>query len=301
MKVDWLPRFLLLTGLTVALQAAAQLRVNVFDTDIAAGQYYRIPAIVQLDDGRLLAIADDRHGSDYDIGGNWGIDIVGRMSDDQGKTWGETILIADGDGLREGFHDSHGDAAAVVDRETGSILIMCASGKQGFLSSTLQEPLRVGRYISNDGCLYRFYKWSDYTALCQRLADVYSRMDSLENLFVPGEPLEMGVLNLCREFEGVNGIPVPGSTSANKRLYMFLRWMVRKGSPVDFGIWSRVTPAQLLVPVDTHVYATAKALGLTSRSSADLKTSAEITGQMARIWPDDPARGDFALYGSQVM
>ena len=157
------------------------------------------------------------------------------------------------------------------------------------------------RYISNDGCLYRFYKWSDYTALCQRLADVYSRMDSLENLFVPGEPLEMGVLNLCREFEGVNGIPVPGSTSANKRLYMFLRWMVRKGSPVDFGIWSRVTPAQLLVPVDTHVYATAKALGLTSRSCADLKTSVEITGQMAQIWPDDPARGDFALYGSQVM
>lgn len=157
------------------------------------------------------------------------------------------------------------------------------------------------RYISNDGCLYRFYKWSDFTSLCRRLADVYSRMDSLENLFVQDEPLEKGVLNLCREFEGVNGIPVSGSTSANKRLYMFLRWMVRKGSEVDFGIWNRVTPAQLLVPVDTHVYATAKALGLTSRSSADLKTSVEITGQMAKIWPDDPARGDFALYGSQVM
>ena len=151
MKVNWLPWLLLITGLTVALQAAAQLRVNVFDTDIAAGQYYRIPAIVQLNNGRLLAIADDRHGSDYDIGGNSGIDIVGRTSFDGGKTWGETILIADGDGQREGFHDSHGDAAAVVDRETGRILIMCASGKQGFLSSTLQEPLRVGRYISDDG------------------------------------------------------------------------------------------------------------------------------------------------------
>ena len=157
------------------------------------------------------------------------------------------------------------------------------------------------RYLSNEGCLYRFYKWADFSVLCQRLADVYSRMESLEELFVPGEPLERGVLNLCREFDGVNGIPVPGSASANKRLYMFLRWMVRKGSPVDFGIWSRVTPAQLLVPVDTHVYAVAKSLGLTARSSADLKTSMEITGQMAEIWPDDPARGDFALYGSQVM
>ena len=157
------------------------------------------------------------------------------------------------------------------------------------------------RCLDADCCLYRFYKWTDFSMLCSRMADVYSRMESLENLFMPGEPLEKGVLNMCREFEGVNGIPVPGSSSANKRLYMFLRWMVRKGSPVDFGIWTRVSPAQLLVPVDTHVYATAKALGLTSRSSADLKTSIEITGQMAQIWPDDPARGDFALYGSQVM
>lgn len=157
------------------------------------------------------------------------------------------------------------------------------------------------RDIGTEECLYRFYKWKDFGLLCERLAGIYSRMDSLEELFVTGEPLQYGVQRLCREFDGVNGIPVPGSTSANKRLYMFLRWMVRKGSEVDFGIWNRVTPAQLLVPVDTHVYATAKALGLTSRSSADLKTSIEITGQMAKIWPDDPARGDFALYGSQVM
>lgn len=157
------------------------------------------------------------------------------------------------------------------------------------------------RSLKNEGGLYRFYKWADFIALCRRLADVYSRFESLEELFVPGEPLDNGVVRLCSEFEGVNGIPVAGSTSANKRLYMFLRWMVRKGSPVDFGIWNRVSPAQLLVPVDTHVYTVARSLGLTSRRSADIKTSIEITGKMAEIWPEDPARGDFALYGSQVM
>lgn len=157
------------------------------------------------------------------------------------------------------------------------------------------------RSLKNEGCLYRFYKWADFIALCRRLADVYSRFESLEELFVPGEPLDNGVVRLCSEFEGVNGIPVAGSTSANKRLYMFLRWMVRKGSPVDFGIWNRVSPTQLLVPVDTHVYTVARSLGLTSRRSADLKTSIEITGKMIEIWPEDPARGDFALYGSQVM
>ena len=157
------------------------------------------------------------------------------------------------------------------------------------------------RYLSNEGCLYRFYRWADFSMLCERIAHVYSKYGSLEYLFVPGEPLKNGVIRLCQEFKGINGIPVPGSTSANKRLYMFLRWMVRKDSPVDFGLWARVIPAQLLVPVDTHVYAVAKSLGLTSRCTADLKTSIEITGQMAQIWPDDPARGDFALYGSQVM
>lgn len=155
--------------------------------------------------------------------------------------------------------------------------------------------------LAFEGCLYRFYKWADFRLLCERLARLYTRIESLEYLFVPGEPLESGVLRLCSEFDGVNGIPIPGSTSANKRLYMFLRWMVRKNSPVDFGIWTRIRPADLLVPVDTHVFTTAKAFGLTSRSSADLKTSIEITAQMAQIWPDDPAYGDYALYGSQVM
>lgn len=150
-------------------------------------------------------------------------------------------------------------------------------------------------------CLYRFYKWADFKELCSRLCSVYERMDSLECLFRPGRPLDEGVLALCREFEGVNGIPVPGSTSANKRLYMFLRWMVRKDSPVDFGIWNTVNPSQLIVPLDTHVYQVATSLGLTARKNADLKTAYEITARMAEIWPDDPARGDFALYGSQVM
>ena len=125
--------------------------VTVFDTKVTARQYYRIPASVQLGDGRLLAIGDDRHTSDIDIGGNYGIDIVGKVSDDVGMTWGETQMIANGSRFVDGFGNSHGDAAAVIDRETGKLLIMCASGKQGFLASTLDNPLRVGRYTSDDG------------------------------------------------------------------------------------------------------------------------------------------------------
>ena len=124
--------------------------MTVFDTNLTPRHYYRIPAIVQINDGRLLAIADDRHSSDSDIGGNQGIDIVGRVSDDGGTTWGSTFIIADGNMRQQGFNNSHGDAAAIADRETGKLLIMCASGKQGFLASTLTNPLLVGRYTSDD-------------------------------------------------------------------------------------------------------------------------------------------------------
>lgn len=166
---------LLLMGVTPTLHADAQ--SVVFDTDNATGHYYRIPAIVQLNDGRLLAIADDRHASNNDIGGNQGIDILGRVSDDGGMTWGLPLMIADGDGLQQGFHDSHGDAAAVVDRKTGRLLVMCASGIQGFLQSTLDNPLRVGRYTSDDQGLT--WQESDVTNDIYGIFNGYPEVNSL--------------------------------------------------------------------------------------------------------------------------
>ena len=166
---------LLLTGVFPTLHAPAQ--SVVFDTDNAAGQYYRIPVIVQLHDGRLLAMADDRHASNNDIGGNSGIDILGKVSDDGGMTWGSPLMIADGDGLQQGFHDSHGDAAAVVDRKTGRLLVMCASGTQGFLQSTLDNPLRVGRYISDDHGMT--WQETDVTNDIYGIFDGYPEVNSL--------------------------------------------------------------------------------------------------------------------------
>lgn len=151
-----------------------------------------------------------------------------------------------------------------------------------------------------DACLYRFYKHSDWMALCERLHKLYTQFSSMEEMFDSDAPLSADILTLCTFFDGINGIPVPGSPSANKRLYMFLRWMVRIGSPVDFGIWTRITPDKLIIPLDTHVYQVAASLGITSRRNADLKTAIEITEAMSSIWPDDPARGDFALYGTGI-
>lgn len=101
-------------------------------------------------------------------------------------------------------------------------------------------------------------------------------------------------------FPQCRAVPQKGA-SANKRTNMFLRWMVRTGSPVDAGLWTWFSPADLLIPLDTHVLRQAKKFGLISeRSAATEKTARELTDALKRIWPDDPCRGDFALFGTGV-
>ncbi|MCG8476153.1 MAG: TIGR02757 family protein [Cytophagales bacterium] len=93
-------------------------------------------------------------------------------------------------------------------------------------------------------------------------------------------------------------IASPERNSACKRLNMFLRWMVRKdGKGVDFGIWDRISPSQLICPCDVHVDRVARKLGLISRKQTDWKTALELTESLKRFDPADPVRYDFALFG----
>ncbi len=90
-------------------------------------------------------------------------------------------------------------------------------------------------------------------------------------------------------------LPVPEAGSACKRLHLYLRWMVRKDE-VDPGCWSgAVSPAGLLVPVDTHMLRISRRLGFTSRAAADMKTAYEITKSFRRFAFDDPVRYDFSI------
>lgn len=92
-----------------------------------------------------------------------------------------------------------------------------------------------------------------------------------------------------------------GKNSANKRIHMFLRWMVRRNSPVDLGLWTWYNPKFLVMPLDVHVMQEGIRLGLLSENAkADRKTAILLTEKMKEIWPDDPCKGDFALFGLGV-
>lgn len=88
--------------------------------------------------------------------------------------------------------------------------------------------------------------------------------------------------------------PRPSAGSACKRLNLFLRWMVRK-DVVDLGVWTTVSAARLIVPLDTHVIRLGQCLRLTRYQSPGWKMAAEITASLRAIDPSDPVRYDFSL------
>jgi uncharacterized protein (TIGR02757 family) len=88
--------------------------------------------------------------------------------------------------------------------------------------------------------------------------------------------------------------PRPSGGSACKRLNLFLRWMVRRDE-VDLGVWTRVTPARLVVPLDTHIIRLGQCLRLTRYTSPGWRMAADITASLRRLDPVDPVRFDFSI------
>lgn len=131
-------------------------------------QYYRIPVILRDKDGNLMAIYDDRHNDILDLGNNHQIDIVAKISTDNGRTFGSEKIIVPGNG-QHGFNCGHGDAAAVCDRETGDILILSASGDVRFQNSKASATKDGNNYNLNLGSAMRIgktvikYPYTNYT------------------------------------------------------------------------------------------------------------------------------------------
>ena len=79
---------------------------------------------------------------------------------------------------------------------------------------------------------------------------------------------------------------------------MFLRWMSRTESPVDLGLWKDfIDRRTLIMPMDVHVMRQSNALGLLKAASASMTTARRLTVAMLEVFPDDPLKGDFALFG----
>ncbi|MGJ1403978.1 TIGR02757 family protein [Sphingobacterium sp. G1-14] len=143
----------------------------------------------------------------------------------------------------------------------------------------------------------------------------YQHFESLEDAFLVGQEnceevdLEMALNAFKTYFFSLPDYPVrtrkhissPAQKSTVKRINMFLRWMVRKDTKgVDFGLWQRLSPKDLICPCDVHVERVARKFGLITLDKVNWKTAQELTANLRLLDPLDPVKYDFALFGLGV-
>ena len=154
-------KFLLLISMFVALFATtsfaqdtlsdAPVRYSVFTMGEDGSKFYRIPALVQAADGSLVAIADKRGDALGDLPNI--ISVVAKRSTDGGKTWSNMVTIAQGNATAG---TTYGDAAAVLDEETGDIISVFVGNENygsncvGLWASNSSYPLRLYKSVSKD-------------------------------------------------------------------------------------------------------------------------------------------------------
>jgi uncharacterized protein (TIGR02757 family) len=156
---------------------------------------------------------------------------------------------------------------------------------------------------------HRTFNPTDALYFVESLRSLYSKHDSLEDAFIlpaNAENIEQGLINFHHSFFSLpdyphrtkKHIPTPERKSTCKRLVMYLRWMVRSDNKgVDFGIWKKIAPSQLICPCDLHVDRVARKLKLIRRKQTDWQTAIELTNNLKKFDPTDPVKYDFALFG----
>ena len=157
-------------------------------------------------------------------------------------------------------------------------------------------------------CVHRTFNGEDLIAYVRALRSLFRRYGSLGEFF-EGRYAATGSIpsvlsDFRREFfaephppRSEKHLSSIDKGSACKRLNMFLRWMIRRDSEVDFGIWRNFSPCELIIPLDTHVSEMAFRLELTRSKSYTLNNARTITAALAEVFPEDPCLGDFALFG----
>jgi uncharacterized protein (TIGR02757 family) len=217
------------------------------------------------------------------------------------------------------------DYPAAEDQEIAGLLSACLA--YGRVGQILASVTRVFELMGRCGSPYawlgktadreireafgsfkhRFTPGAEIAALLIGVKRTIAEYGSLQVLFASGMKrkddtvlpgLALFVQHLRIAGGGATACPTllssPVDGSACKRLNLYLRWMVRRDR-VDPGPWHEMAPSKLIVPVDTHMFRIARALGFTARRQADLRTAMEITQAFARHNPRDPVRYDFCL------
>ncbi|MDR2883533.1 MAG: TIGR02757 family protein [Deferribacteraceae bacterium] len=148
-----------------------------------------------------------------------------------------------------------------------------------------------------DRLKYRFQTVNDVEAYCNAMKRIYNDHGSLEKLFANGA---LEAFNIIRSnyFDtltpGIKFLFAIPEKSASKRLWMFLRWMIRKDD-VDLGLWMNYNAMDLNFPLDTHVHRMSVSLKIITQNESGVKAREKINSYFRKLSPLDPVKYDFAL------
>jgi len=166
-----------------------------------------------------------------------------------------------------------------------------------------QERKRFQKFV------HRTINGTDAMYFMKALQHIYKAHHGMENVFSSGEgSLRERIIRFRNVFFELphptrtgKHVSDPGKKSSAKRICMFLRWMIRKDRQgVDFGIWSKIKPADLMLPLDVHTGNIGRKLGLLTRKQNDWLAVEEVTSNLRKFDPRDPVKYDFALFGMGV-
>ena len=213
-------------------------------------------------------------------------------------------------------------AAALAFGRVGSVLqsierLLASMGPEPARSVRAFDPRRDASSFRH--LVHRWTRGADLAALLWVMKQMIERSGSIEGFFLerydPDADDVEGALDsfsaraLSLDVKAVYGraprptkgrpgicyfFPRPSAGSGCKRLNLFLRWMVRRDA-LDLGVWTRVSPAKLVVPLDTHVIRVARCLRLTRYTSPGWRMARDITASLRRLDPEDPVKYDYAL------
>lgn len=191
------------------------------------------------------------------------------------------------------------------------LLLMMDNAPHDFLMNHSLRDLKAFEKFK-----HRTFNATDVLYFVESLSQYYKKQNSLEDAFLAssdttsGFPIEEGLMHFHETFFSLPDYPkrtlkhvsTPARKSACKRLNMYLRWMVRHDERgVDFGIWKKLSPSQLICPCDVHVERVARKLKLIKRKQLDWETALELTANLRSLDPLDPVKYDFALFGLGII
>jgi len=167
-----------------------------------------------------------------------------------------------------------------------------------------------------NGLYYRIWSQRDIACLIYVTQNLLKRYRTLGSCFTRcfygnGETVEGALSKFIEEVSKIDPSPIYGENtypasfihllpspkrgSACKRLNLYLRWMIRNGDGVDFGIWTKIPPSKLIIPLDAHIIRISRYLGFHHRKTPNWKMAVDITQHLKKFDPHDPVKYDFAL------